>query len=59
MSTLEIIYNTISFIIAAVLTICFTIYSKKTLKTLETEEKGVNAFNFDYGNIHLEKLPTR
>ncbi|XP_076941505.1 uncharacterized protein LOC143611093 [Bidens hawaiensis] len=48
MSTLEIVYNTISFIIAAVMTICFTIYSKKTLKTLETEEKGANVFNFDY-----------
>ncbi|MFS7967511.1 putative SNARE associated golgi family protein [Helianthus anomalus] len=52
MTPLEIIYNTISFIIAAVMTICFTIYSKKTLKNLEPEEKGVNVFN-----RHMEKLP--
>ncbi|KAJ0525078.1 putative SNARE associated golgi family protein [Helianthus annuus] len=52
MTRLEIIYNTVSFIIAAVMTICFTIYSKKTLKNLEPEEKGVNVFN-----RHMEKLP--
>lgn len=56
MSPLEIVYNAISFIVAAVMTVCFTFYSKKTLKKLETEEKGkgVNVF---YGNIQLDKLP--
>ncbi|KAI7728242.1 hypothetical protein M8C21_019025 [Ambrosia artemisiifolia] len=33
------------------------IYSKKTLKNLEPEERGVNVFNFEYGHLHLDKLP--
>ncbi|KAI3704092.1 hypothetical protein L1987_74305 [Smallanthus sonchifolius] len=56
MSPLEIIYNAISFVVAAVMTVCFTFYSKKTLKKLETEEKSVNV-NVFYGNIQLDKLP--
>lgn len=58
MTPLEIIYNAISFIVAAVMTVGFTFYGKKTLKKLESEEKGsINVLNFEYGNIQLEKLP--
>ncbi|GKD07384.1 transmembrane protein 64, partial [Tanacetum coccineum] len=56
MSALEIIYNIISFIIAAVMTIGFTFYSKKSLKELQSEEK-VNMLNFEYGNVQMENLP--
>ena len=56
MSALEIIYNIISFIIAAVMTIGFTFYSKKSLNELQSEEK-VNMLNFEYGNVQMENLP--
>ncbi|XP_071740504.1 uncharacterized protein, partial [Rutidosis leptorrhynchoides] len=58
MSPLEIIYNVISFIVAAVMTVGFTFYGKKRLQeNLEIEEKSVNMLNFDYGHLRLEKLP--
>lgn len=59
MTQLEIIYNVISFMIAVVMTVGFIFYGKKTLKKLASEEKGrgVNVLNFEYRNIHLDKLP--
>ncbi|KVI01683.1 hypothetical protein Ccrd_020037 [Cynara cardunculus var. scolymus] len=54
MSIPEIVYNVISFIIAAVMTVGFTVYGKKALRKLESEEKSGD---YEYGNIELDKLP--
>ncbi|CAH1450879.1 unnamed protein product [Lactuca virosa] len=55
MSPLEIIYNVISFIVAAVMTVCFTVYGKKGLTKLEHEEKcGVTVVHL--GHIQLDRL---
>ncbi|KAI3496575.1 hypothetical protein L1887_38940 [Cichorium endivia] len=56
MSLPEIIYNVISFIIAVVMTVAFTMYGKKSLKNLEDEEtSGVTVVHL--GDIQLERLP--
>lgn len=58
MTTLEIIYNGISFVIAVAMTIGFTVYAKKALKQLENEEKKeMDILDSEHGNIQLEKLP--
>ncbi|XP_076923522.1 uncharacterized protein LOC143585662 [Bidens hawaiensis] len=56
LTTLEIVYNVISFIIAGVMTIGFTVYAKKALKELEIEDKEPDDV-LDSGNIQLQKLP--
>ncbi|MFS8002518.1 putative SNARE associated golgi family protein [Helianthus anomalus] len=57
MTTLEIIYNVISFIIAGAMTIGFTVYAKKALKELENEDNKETDEVMDSGNIQLQKLP--
>lgn len=57
MTTLEIVYNVISFIIAVAMTIGFTIYAKKALKELENEDNKQTDEALDSDNIQLEKLP--
>ncbi|KAL8205951.1 hypothetical protein R6Q57_009502 [Mikania cordata] len=56
LTTLEIVYNVISFIIAGAMTIGFTVYAKKALKELENEDKEIDDVLYS-GNIQLEKLP--
>ncbi|KAK9054811.1 hypothetical protein SSX86_025890 [Deinandra increscens subsp. villosa] len=57
MTTLEIIYNVISFITAVAMTIGFTVYAKKALKELEDEDNKETDDVLEFGNIQLEKLP--
>ncbi|KAJ1697732.1 hypothetical protein LUZ63_006244 [Rhynchospora breviuscula] len=52
MTPIEIAYNVFSFIVAVVITIGFTIYAKRALNDVKTEEDGS-----DTGMIGLEKLP--
>lgn len=55
----EIVYNIISFIIAIVTTVAFTIYAKRALNELKGAEcdGGVSAASSDDCRIEMEKLP--
>lgn len=58
LTTLEIIYNIISLIIAIVTTIAFTVYARKALKELEKEEMdGKESSAAEQGNVEMVKLP--
>ncbi|XP_021904581.1 transmembrane protein 64 [Carica papaya] len=58
LTTLEIIYNIISLIIAIVTTIAFTVYARKALKELEKEETdGKESSAAEQGNVEMVKLP--
>lgn len=58
LTTVEIIYNIISFIIAVVITIAFTIYAKRTLDEIKRAEiGGGNATLSNHGGLEMEKLP--
>lgn len=57
LTTVEIIYNIISFIIAIVITIAFTIYAKRALDEIKRAETGgENASLSDHGGLEMEKL---
>ncbi|KAL5853993.1 hypothetical protein ACOSQ4_003795 [Xanthoceras sorbifolium] len=58
LTTVEIVYNIISFIIAVVTTIAFTLYAKRALKELqsgEAIEEDTSASN--EGSLEMNKLP--
>ncbi|XP_010245405.1 PREDICTED: transmembrane protein 64 [Nelumbo nucifera] len=59
MTTVEIVYNIISFIVAIVTTVAFTVYAKRALEELKTAEGNVeDAATFDgRSSIEMEKLP--
>ncbi|KAJ0010268.1 hypothetical protein Pint_32824 [Pistacia integerrima] len=59
LTTVEIVYNIISFILAVVTTIAFTVYAKRALKELERGEANLeapSASNHD-DNFEMNKLP--
>ncbi|KAL2491059.1 SUPPRESSOR OF AUXIN RESISTANCE1 [Abeliophyllum distichum] len=57
LTPVEIIYNVISFIIAIITTVAFTIYAKRTLKDLEASGEGSapGKNNFELNKVTLEK----
>ncbi|KAL6531498.1 hypothetical protein OROMI_027861 [Orobanche minor] len=59
MTLVEIVYNIVSFIIAVITTVAFTIYAKRTLNDLETSageaEGGCNKTSLELGKLPLEK----
>ncbi|KAF6163431.1 hypothetical protein GIB67_029280 [Kingdonia uniflora] len=62
MTTVEIVYNIISFIIAIVTTVAFTVYAKRALEELRKEEdhnsgKEVGTSISSRGSFEIEKLP--
>ncbi|XP_057488169.1 uncharacterized protein LOC130774165 [Actinidia eriantha] len=57
LTTVEIIYNCISFIVAIIVTVAFTIYAKRTLNELKNGEINSTASGSDHGNFEMEKLP--
>ncbi|GFY94641.1 SNARE associated Golgi protein family [Actinidia rufa] len=57
MTTVEIVYNVISFIVAIITTVAFTIYAKRTLNELKTVETNSDGSSPDHGNFEMEKLP--
>ncbi|CAK9181910.1 unnamed protein product, partial [Ilex paraguariensis] len=57
LTTVEIIYNVISFIVAIITTIAFTVYAKRTLKELERTKTGDEGSAHDNSNCEMEKLP--
>lgn len=63
LTTVEIVYNVVSFIVAIVTTVAFTVYAKKALRELEKKEANGEDSASDDGNLEMEKLsperPTR
>uniref|UniRef100_A0A5B7AKW7 VTT domain-containing protein n=1 Tax=Davidia involucrata TaxID=16924 RepID=A0A5B7AKW7_DAVIN len=61
LTLVEIIYNIISFIVAIITTVAFTIYAKRTLNELKrTDTNGdasASASASDHGNFELENVP--
>ncbi|XP_038680711.1 transmembrane protein 64-like [Tripterygium wilfordii] len=57
MTTVEIVYNIISLIVAVITTVAFTVYAKRALKKLERSETGKEARDFNHGSLEMEKLP--
>lgn len=58
LTTVEIVYNVISFIIAVVTTVAFTVYAKRTLSQLESEELNIGeGSTSNRGRLELEVLP--
>ncbi|KAF3970837.1 hypothetical protein CMV_005495 [Castanea mollissima] len=58
LTTVEIIYNIISFIIAVITTIAFTVYAKRALDDIKkAETSGVDASPSDHSNLEMGKLP--
>ncbi|XP_061357261.1 uncharacterized protein LOC133301629 [Gastrolobium bilobum] len=58
LTTVEIIYNIISFVIAIVTTIAFTVYAKRTLNELDMEELNEEvACVSEKGSFEMDKLP--
>lgn len=57
MTTVEIVYNIISFIIAIVTTVAFTVYAKRALNELQKAETNGEAAAGNHGNSDMEKLP--
>ncbi|XXG80296.1 hypothetical protein AAC387_Pa09g1204 [Persea americana] len=56
MTTVEIVYNIISFIVAVITIVAFTIYAKRALSDLERQENtGEDAPS--HGSFEMEKLP--
>lgn len=53
MTTVEIVYNIISFIVAVVTTIAFTVYAKRTLNELKIAEANEEAASVS-GSSNLE-----
>ncbi|KAF8401187.1 hypothetical protein HHK36_012118 [Tetracentron sinense] len=58
MTTVEIVYNIISFIVAIVTTVAFTVYAKRALNELKgAESNGEEAYVAAHGSFEMEKLP--
>ncbi|MBA0854567.1 hypothetical protein Goshw_001836 [Gossypium schwendimanii] len=58
LTPVEIIYNIVSFIIAIVTTIAFTVYAKRALNDLGNRETEVDNESASYqGGLEMEKLP--
>ena len=57
LTTVEIIYNIISFIIAVVTTVAFTVYAKRALKDLEREEATEEVPPTHQESYEMGKLP--
>ncbi|KAJ9687789.1 hypothetical protein PVL29_016310 [Vitis rotundifolia] len=58
LTTLEIIYNIISFIVAIITTVAFTIYAKRALNELKmAETNGEEASTSELSSFEMEKLP--
>ncbi|KAK1568298.1 hypothetical protein Q3G72_022772 [Acer saccharum] len=59
LTTVEIIYNIISFIIAVIATIAFTVYAKRALKEFESGEViGEDTSASNQGSFEMNKLPS-
>lgn len=54
MTTVEIVYNAISFVIAIITTILFTVYAKKALADLE-EREARSRIGFEMEKLPLER----
>ncbi|XP_048135178.1 transmembrane protein 64 isoform X2 [Rhodamnia argentea] len=63
LTTAEIVYNVVSFIVAVVTTVAFTVYAKRALSELEKKEANGEDSASDVGILEMEKLsperPTR
>ncbi|KAH6772615.1 hypothetical protein C2S52_004580 [Perilla frutescens var. hirtella] len=59
LTPVEIIYNAISFIIAIITIVVFTVYAKRKLKDLETEEADDEGSAVDTSSFELHKLPNK
>jgi predicted membrane protein len=57
LTAVEIIYNIISFIIAVVTTVAFTVYAKRALKDLEKEEATEEVPPTHQESHEMRKLP--
>ena len=58
LTTVEIVYNVISFIIAIAIIIVFTVYAKRTLNELKMAEASREAASpSGDGGFEMEKLP--
>ncbi|KAF4377103.1 hypothetical protein CsatB_023403 [Cannabis sativa] len=57
MTTVEIVYNIISFIIAIITTVAFTVYAKRALNELEMADTNGEVSVGNHGNFEMEKLP--
>ncbi|KAF8019144.1 hypothetical protein BT93_H3891 [Corymbia citriodora subsp. variegata] len=56
LTTVEIVYNVVSFIVAIVTTVAFTIYAKKALSELEKKEANGEDSASDDGILEMEKI---
>lgn len=59
LTPVEIIYNVISFIMAIVTIVVFTVYAKRKLKDLETEEVDDEGSAVGTSSFELHKLPNK
>ncbi|XP_004300053.1 PREDICTED: transmembrane protein 64 [Fragaria vesca subsp. vesca] len=58
LTTVEIVYNILSLIVAIVTTVAFTVYAKNALNELKrAESSGVEAAASDHTSLQMEKLP--
>lgn len=56
LTTVEIVYNVISFIIAIITTVIFTVYAKRTLNNLQRAEDDGKYSTSLPGNFEVESL---
>lgn len=61
MTTVEIVSNVVSFVIAVVTTVAFTVYAKRALDTLEKADEATGGGGSGGGGdavvVEMEKLP--
>lgn len=58
LTTVEIVYNTLSLIVAIVTTVAFTVYAKNALNELKrAENSGEEESASDHVRLEMEKLP--
>lgn len=57
LTPVEIIYNIISFIVAIITIVAFTVYTKRTLNDLKTAEANSKGSAIDNSSFELDKLP--
>ncbi|MQM20225.1 hypothetical protein Taro_053241 [Colocasia esculenta] len=57
MTAVEIAYNIVSFVIAVIMTVAFTVYAKRALKDLEKAENNENGNHPGSVIVEMEKLP--
>lgn len=58
LTPVEIIYNVISFVVAVIIIVVFTMYAKRSLNELKKAETNVEGLASDNGNLEMEKLPS-